>query len=211
VKLALSVWSGAYASCGGSASDTAVAVNCSEACPLDVPRCTGATYRTAPGCLETLGTLLKGAVPVLATHNLAARGKFDRYIASQVDDTKVATDFHEALKDLDPRARMMDLYISGLTKASFQGSNDIKDRVREALGITNQQLPTKRITDLDVFFTARNNVAHRMDHLTSSGADAKPARQQRKQNEVGQMCDQAFLLMRDLINIAAKNTKTCST
>lgn len=164
---------------------------------------------TSAGLDACLAALLTQAVPLLSIHNSTARAKFERYVEAQVNMPKVTAEFHDALKDLDPRGRMVDLYIASLTKASFQGSGDIKDRAREALGITNQQIPSKQITELDRFFTARNDVAHRMDHLDSSGTDAKPARQHRGQDDVGQMCDRVLVLTRDLINATAKNLKVC--
>jgi hypothetical protein len=164
---------------------------------------------TSAGLDACLTELLTQPVPVLATHNSTARAKFERYLELQVNEPRVTNDFRDALKDLNPRTRMVDLYISSLTKASFQGSSDIKDRARAALGVTNQQLPTKRITALDSFFAARNDVAHRMDHLGATRADTKPPRQQRRQEDVGLMCDQVLLLLRDLIKATATNLGTC--
>lgn len=162
---------------------------------------------TSAGLDACMTDLLADAVPCLSIGNSTARGKFERYVDSQVTLSNVPDEFRDALKGDDPRQRMVDLYVASLTKASFQGSGDIKDRAREALGITNAQIPSRRITELDQFFTARNDIVHRMDHVGSSGTDAKPARQQRRQDDVRQMCDRVFLLIRDMISATADNIK----
>lgn len=165
---------------------------------------------TSAGLDAALTALLREAVPILIAGNETAHGKFERFLDDQILAPKVSAEFRAAIKDPEPRSSMVRLYVDSLTKASFQGSGDVKDRAREALGLTNKQLPTKRITELDKFFTVRNDVAHRMDHL-GAAADAKPARKQRHPTEVGAMCDQALLVVRDLIKAAAANIAKCPT
>lgn len=166
---------------------------------------------TSAGLDACLSALLADAVPVLIDGNEAARAKFERYVDEQINAPKVSSEFREAVQGLDPRSNMIALYVRSLTKASFQGSGDVKERARAALGVTNKQLPAKRITALDKFFSARNDVAHRMDHSgSSSAADAAPPREQRNQNDVGEMCDQSLLLIRDLIKATAYNIGACA-
>jgi hypothetical protein len=157
-------------------------------------------------CLEVL---VSHAVPVLVAGNENSRRKFERYIDDQAKATKVSQEFLGAIKDPDPRKRLLELYIRDLTSASFQGSGDIKNRCAAALGITNQQLPSARLTDLDDFFSSRNDVAHRLDLTKPDGLDAKPARQQRSQEAVAKMCDEALSLVRDLIHATALNVTNC--
>jgi hypothetical protein len=157
-------------------------------------------------CLEVL---ISHAVPILVSGNDKSRGKFERYIDNQANAPKVSQEFLSAIKDPDPRARLLELYIRDLTSASFQGSASIKERCSTALGITNEQLPGSRLSSLDEFFRSRNDVAHRLD-LTRPGAlDAKPDRQPRSQEEVGRMCDEVLILVRDLIQETASNISMC--
>lgn len=80
-------------------------------------------------CLEVL---ISHAVPVLVSGNEKSRGKFERYIDNQASAPKVSQEFLGAIKDPDPRARLIELYIRDLTSASFQGSKSIKDRCTES-------------------------------------------------------------------------------
>jgi hypothetical protein len=157
-------------------------------------------------CLEVL---LVHAVPELIARNENARRKFDFYIDNQANAPKVTQDFLSSIKDLNPRTRLLELYVQDLTSGSFQGSKSIKDRCLAALGITNEQLPNSRLTALDSFFRARNDVAHRLDLLQPARGDVKPDRQPRRQDDVGQMCDEVLLLVRDLIHAVAENLDKC--
>ena len=157
-------------------------------------------------CLEVL---ISHAVPVLVSGNDKSRAKFERYIDSQASAPKVSQEFLGAIKDPDPRARLLELYIRDLTSASFQGSKSIKDRCSAALAITNEQLPASRLSSLNDFFTSRNDVAHRLDLTKPGGLDAKPDRQPRSQEEVGRMCDEVLVLVRDLIRETADNINKC--
>jgi len=74
-----------------------------------------------------------------------------------------------------------------------------------ALGIANEQLPFSRLAALDSFFRARNEVAHRLDLLQPAGGDVRPDRQPRRPDDVGRMCDDALILIRDLIEMVARN------
>jgi hypothetical protein len=157
-------------------------------------------------CLEVL---ISHAVPILVSGNDKSRRKFERYIDSQATAPKASQEFLSAIKDPDPRARLLELYIRDLTTASFQGSASIKDRCSTALGITNEQLPGFRLTSLDEFFRSRNDVAHRLDLTKPGMLDAKPDRQPRSQEEVGRMCDEVLVLVRDLIRETASNVSIC--
>jgi hypothetical protein len=164
---------------------------------------------TSAGVDACLEVLLVHAVPVLIDCNGNARGKFERYIDNQANAPKVTQDFLGAIKDLNPRMRLLELYVRDLTSASFQGSKSIKDRCLAALGITNEQLPYSRLTTLESFFRARNDVAHRLDLMQPTKDDAKPDRQPRRQDDVGQMCDEVLILVCDLIKTVAENLDEC--
>lgn len=164
---------------------------------------------TSAGVDACLEVLLIHAVPVLITSNANARGKFERYVDDQANAPKATKDFLGAIKDPDPRTRLLELYIQDLASPSFQGSKSIKNRCLTALGITNAQLPHPRLAALDGFFRARNDVAHRLDLLQPTEDDARPRRQPRRQDDVGRMCDEVLILVQDLIKAAAENLREC--
>jgi hypothetical protein len=163
---------------------------------------------TSAGIDACLESLLAHAVPPLIAHNDNALRKFELYLENQVNSPKSSSAFVDALKAPDPRTRLIELYILGLSGSSFQGSS-IKERALAALGVTNAQLPTARVRSLDPFFRARNDVVHKLDLLEPDRPDARPASQPRGQDDVGRMCDEALLLMRDVISAAALNLAAC--
>lgn len=164
---------------------------------------------TSAGVDASVQALIEGAAPLLILHHETAKKRFETFVDNQVRSPKVTEEFVAALKQRDPHEQMVKLYIAGLTKASFQGSGDLRDRAAGALGISNKQMAKKRFTDLDRFFTARNEVAHHLDVLNGSAADEKPPRIQRGQDTIGPMCDEALLVVRDLIKATATNLGTC--
>lgn len=160
---------------------------------------------TSAGLDACLEVLLSHAIPVLIACNENARRKFELYIENQANAPRATQDFLGAVKDLDPRGRLLELYIRSLTSGSFQGSKSIKDRCVAALGIANEQLPSSRLAALDGFFRARNDVAHRLDLMQPAKDDVKPDRQPRRPDDVRRMCDDALILIRDLIEVVARN------
>jgi hypothetical protein len=164
---------------------------------------------TSAGIDACLESLLTHALPVLAANNENARRKFEIYIENQVNAPKTASAFVEALKSPDPRSRLVELYILGLTGSSFQGSGSIKDRALAALGVTNSQLSNGRVKSLDPFFIARNDVVHKLDLIQPSAPYARPSSKPRGQDDVGYMCDEALLLMRDIVVATAFNLAEC--
>ncbi|GAB1331656.1 hypothetical protein [Streptomyces sennicomposti] len=164
---------------------------------------------TSAGLDSAVQALIHHAVPVLITQPGTPRMKYETFIENHTRASSVEEDFLAALKQQDPGAALVDLYVASKTKASFQGSGDLKDRAGASLGITNQQIPKARYTALDEFFTARNDVAHRLDMENVSASTTKPLRNIRPQQYVLQMCDQALLLVRDLIKETAANLSAC--
>lgn len=146
---------------------------------------------------------------MLILHHETARRRFETFVDNQVRSPKVTDEFVAALKQRYPHDEMVKLYIADLTKASFQGSGDLRDRAAGALGISNKQMPKKRFTNLDPFFNARNEVAHQLDLRNGYTADEKPPRIQRGQEAIGLMCNEALLMVRDLIKATATNLGTC--
>ncbi|MCX4675697.1 hypothetical protein OG413_10330 [Streptomyces sp. NBC_01433] len=164
---------------------------------------------TSAGVDASVQALIEHAVPELITRPGTPRDKYETFVEEQARAPKVEDSFLAALKSQDPRPELLSLYVQSKTKASFQGSGDLRTRAASSLGITNQQVPKGRFTSLDVFFTARNDVAHRLDMDDVTRADAAPPRKPRVQEEVRSMCDEALLLVRDLIKETAVNLAAC--
>ncbi|HEY8982575.1 MAG TPA: hypothetical protein VIU15_23670 [Streptomyces sp.] len=164
---------------------------------------------TSAGLDATVQALIHHAVPVLIAQPGTPRRMYEIFIDQQTRAPNVEDEFLAALKKQDPGAALLDLYVLSKTKASFQGSSDLHDRAGSSLGITNQQIPKARFTALDGFFTARNDVAHRLDMENVSHSTTKPLKKIRAQQDVLQMCDQALLLVRELIRETAVNLTTC--
>ncbi len=149
---------------------------------------------TSAGLDSAVQALIHHAVPVLIAQLGTPRTKYEVFIENQTRAPSVDDEFLAALKQQDPGRSLVDLYIASKTKASFQGSGDLKDRAGGSLGITNKQIPPARYKALDGFFTARNDVAHRLDMEHVSQNTTKPLRTIRPQQDVLQMCDGALLL-----------------
>jgi hypothetical protein len=124
---------------------------------------------------------------------------------SRLRRTEPLRDFLAAVRDRDPRRRMVDLYVASLTKASFQGSSDVKDRVRDALGIANRVVKRQRIERLDEFFTARNAIVHDLDYQEPSST--RTARYSRRMEDVRDQCNDVLALVAELIHAAASNLR----
>jgi hypothetical protein len=164
---------------------------------------------TSAGLDATVQALIHHSVPVLIAQPGTPRHKYETFIDQQTKAPNVDEEFLAALKEQDPGAALLDLYVVSKTKASFQGSSDLRDRAGASLGITNQQIPRARFNALDTFFTARNDVAHRLDMENVSQSTTKPLTKIRAQQDVLQMCDQALLLVRELIKETAVNLAAC--
>ncbi|MFC6064160.1 hypothetical protein [Streptomyces ochraceiscleroticus] len=164
---------------------------------------------TSAGVDAAVKSLIAGCVPVLITKPGTAKLKYETFVENQVRSPEVEGDFVAALKSVDPAAQILQLYVRSKTKASFQGSSDLRERAGGALGITAQQIPKKRFADLDEFFTARNDVAHQLDMDDPARLDAAPPRKTRSQRDVELMCDQVLLLVRDIIRATAQNVGNC--
>ncbi|MEC4015070.1 hypothetical protein [Streptomyces sp. H27-D2] len=164
---------------------------------------------TSAGLDATVQALIHRSVPVLIAQPGNPRLKYETFIDQQTNAPNVGEEFLAALKEQDPSAALLDLYVVSKTKASFQGSSDLRNRAGASLGITNQQIPKARFTALDSFFTARNDVAHRLDMENVSLSTTKPLTKIRAQQDVLQMCDQALLLVRELIKETAVNLAAC--
>jgi hypothetical protein len=159
---------------------------------------------TSSGLDACCQTLVTESLPSLIGLGGTARLLFERWLEAQVHQPIPA--FVEALKDPDPRSAFMRLYIQSKTKASYQGTTDLKERVRDLLGIPKATIPDARIKALDGFFTARNDIVHRLDYVTPQGPSTK--RHHRSPVDVVKECDRVLIVTSGLIHATAAELKS---
>ncbi len=148
--------------------------------------------------------LLRDTIPLLIDGNANAARKFDDYVKLELAEGPSAP-MSDAIRSLNPREEMVRLYIAARTKASFQGSDDLKSRLRDTLGLTNAQLPVAKLKALDDFFVARNAIVHDLDYVNPSGTGS--ARNARSLDWVWTQCDAALTLVAEVIAEAAVNVR----
>lgn len=159
---------------------------------------------TSSGLDASCHTLVAECVRVLVDRpGSTAAKKFDLYLDEQ--SAKRTDEFRAALKDPNPRAKFIDQYVEAKTRASYQGTDDLKDRVKDLLGITNKKVATKRIDALSGFFVARNDIVHRLDYVDPRGTSVK--RHHRSPSDVVADCDLVLTLVADLIDGAADSIR----
>ncbi|MFW0150488.1 hypothetical protein ACNUDN_11775 [Mycobacterium sp. smrl_JER01] len=130
-----------------------------------------------------------------------ARGQFEQYIREQLARPQVTESFRAAVLSIDVSEQMLSTYLGEKTKASFQGSSDLRTRVRETLGIRKTDVPNDDLTALDDFFLARNKISHEMD-LKAPDTDST-ARVHRNPDAVAAQCAEVFRVGTALICGAA--------
>lgn len=129
-----------------------------------------------------------------------AAKKFDLYLDQQLANP--TGEFRKALKHPHPRSEFVALYVEAKTKASYQGTSDLKDRVRDLLGIPGKRVPTGQIDALGDFFITRNDIVHRLDYVDPRSKSV--ARHGRSPGDVVAECDLVLALVADLIVGAAE-------
>lgn len=156
---------------------------------------------TSSGLDASCHTLVDECVRVLIDRpGSTAAKKFDLYLDEQ--SAKNTAEFRAALKEHHPRSKFVNLYVEAKTRASYQGTADLKDRVKDLLGIANNKVATTRIDALSGFFVARNDIVHRLDYVDPRSKSVK--RHHRSPGEVVAECDLVLTLVADLIDGAAE-------
>lgn len=156
---------------------------------------------TSSGLDATLQTLVAECVPLLVErHGSNAAIKFDGFLDEEIRNA--SAEFRTAVKGPQPRSDLVRLYVEAKTKASYQGSGDVKDRVRDLLGIPNEAVPAFRIKALDKFFVARNDIVHQLDYVDPGTRSTK--RHHRSPGEVVEECDRVLKLIADMIGATAE-------
>ncbi|MGW4214999.1 hypothetical protein ACWEIJ_43975 [Lentzea sp. NPDC004789] len=162
---------------------------------------------TSSGLDACCKRLLPDTLESLIAGNATAGRKFHDFIKQELA-TGPSDPLAQAILASDPRKQMIKAYIDVRTKASMQGSGDVKTRVRDTLGISNAQLPVAQIETLDKFFAARNAIVHNLDYEDPSAPNSK-ARWRRKMEEVRDDCDAVLAVVATIIRAAATNLRAC--
>lgn len=148
---------------------------------------------TSSGVDACCRRLLRDTLEHLIAGNASAGRKFQEFIKQELA-AGPPDPLAQAILATDPRKQMIKVYIDVRTRASLQGSGDLKKRVRDTLGISNAQLPSVRIETLDKFFEARNAIVHDLDYEDPSAAHSG-ARRRRKMEDVHDDCDAALTVV----------------
>lgn len=137
-------------------------------------------------------------IPITGT---AARSQYEEYLKQALSSTKEKVDdgLKQAIISNDPAEQILTFYLQVKTKASFQGSGDLKRRVRNTLGVPNSAVTDTALESLDSFFEARNNIAHSMDYERPKEAGRR-ARVHRSVDDVTEMCNNALSVSADLLH-----------
>lgn len=163
---------------------------------------------TSSGVDASCKRLLRDTLAILIDGNEqgnAAR-KFGTFIDQELAARDKTAAIADALKSRTPREALIDLYISKVTKASMQGSEDLRTRVRDTLGISNAQLPADQLKDLDGFFTARTAIVHDLDY-EKPATPTSSRRHSRRMEDVRSQCDAVFAVVATVIAETARNIR----
>ncbi|WP_146174904.1 hypothetical protein [Umezawaea tangerina] len=152
---------------------------------------------TSSGLDACCQQLVRDALPTLIDRGGTAELKFVAYLKDQLHEPKPPEGLLDAVTAMHPREQLVKRYIEAKTRASFQGSRDLKDRVRDLLGISNKALPTSRFTALNGFFVARNDIVHQLDYVNPRSTSMK--RHPRTAADVTRECNAVLALVADTI------------
>jgi hypothetical protein len=158
---------------------------------------------TSSGLDACCQTLVTECLPHLIQRGGTAALLFERWIEAQA--RQPSAPFIAAIKDQNPRSQFVALYMTSKTKASYQGSGDVKERARDLLGIPKKSVSDAYINALDGFFTARNDIVHRMDYVNPTGPSTK--RHHRSPADVVKECNSVLTVVSKLIHGAASLLK----
>ncbi|WP_340538093.1 hypothetical protein [Nocardioides sp. GXZ039] len=157
---------------------------------------------TSSGLDASMTRLVKDAgrylIPIEGT---AARAQYEAFIKAELRGDSVDVELQKAIVNADPAEAILKHYLSVRTKASFQGSGDLKRRVRNVLGIPSAKVSDAKLESLDKFFIARNSISHSMDYDDLDAVDSR-RRIHRGPEEVVGFCNNAFDLAVDFIHAA---------
>lgn len=160
---------------------------------------------TSSGLDACCHQLVRDSLPGLIERGGNAEVKFRLYLESELRGPKPPDGLLDAIAAADPRCKLIERYVDAKTKASFQGSGDLKERVRDVLGISNHRLPVKSLKALDGFFTSRNDIVHRLDYRDPVSRSVK--RHARSPAHVTSECNAVLSLIANLIHATAEQLR----
>ncbi|MWB99070.1 hypothetical protein [Agromyces seonyuensis] len=133
----------------------------------------------------------------------SARKHFEQGIKEMLAAKTIDQPLKDAIVSVNPAESILRYYLSTKTKASMQGSGDLKSRVRAVLGIPATRITDGQLDGLDNFFLARNRIAHSMDYVNLTESKSR-ARRNRSSDEVATLCNTAFKVATDFMHAAAE-------
>lgn len=132
----------------------------------------------------------------------AARSQYEEFLKREMARPgRMSEPFKVAVLSSDANAELLKLYLAERTKASFQGSGDLKVRVRQTLGLSKSDVTDPDIDRLNAFFSARNKISHEMDLNRPDSASI--ARIHRTPDDVATQCRAVFEVAGALVRGAA--------
>ncbi|WP_329324597.1 hypothetical protein [Streptomyces luteogriseus] len=159
---------------------------------------------TAAGIDACLSALLEDSLPTLLLSQGSAHNTFvAHYMKERFKDNKVTEATKKAVVSFDPRAALIELYVSDLTGPSIQSAKDLA-RCRDALGLQKDPALTTAILEAhQPFFNARHEVVHELDIVDAAGKGTR-GRRHRDIAAVGDQCDGALQLLHDFVGPTAR-------
>lgn len=162
---------------------------------------------TSSGIDASLQRLCRDALPALIRRpNSGARARFQEFLKQELSAPKPSEPFRDAVLATDPEAELIQFYVNARTKASYQGSGELRSRVRDALGIGRISVPDHDLAALDPFFEARNAIVHGMDYVDPESSLGRKRHHRTRDLTVGE-CDLVFALTARFIAETAKSLR----
>ncbi|MFF1613530.1 hypothetical protein ACFVYA_37675 [Amycolatopsis sp. NPDC058278] len=161
---------------------------------------------TSAGLDACLRRLLRDALPTLIRAGGSPHGKFTGYLHENRLKGELTKATKIAITDPDPRTRLIELYVADLAGSSLQSWEDLKS-VRDALGLTAQNLSDPQLQGLKGFFAARNEISHELDLVDPTGRGDR-GRRHRDMIAVGAQCDLVIHVIEDFLRDTASALKT---
>lgn len=160
---------------------------------------------TAAGVDTCLRTLMRDALASLLAVEGSAHYAFCGYLQNKRLKEPLTKVTREAIKALDPRAALIQLYVDDLGAVSIGASKDLIS-VRTALGISEQDLPNELLEKHGPFLAARHEVAHEMDLIEAPDTGSN-TRRHRDIAAVSSQCSDILALVHDYVRLTAKGLK----
>lgn len=162
---------------------------------------------TSSGLDASLQRLCRDVLPVLIRRpGSGARAKYQEFLKHEMGAPKASEPFRAAVLATDPEVELIKFYVKARTKSSYQGSGELKTRVRDALGISRNAILDADLTTLDPFFEARNAIVHGMDYVDPESSSGRK-RHHRKRDATVAECDLVFALAARFITETAKSLR----